>query len=278
MTIFKNPFFSSAGQAERLENVGNTLLAAVGIKKGGVQGNTKNKSLNSALSVVASHPFATAGFAAGGVNPSGAVAAARAAGGAVASSFSKASLGTKAAVVVSVPVIAGALTTSPKLATDVANAPGSLANFGRNIGRVAESPGSDSLARLVKENPVLAGGTIAGAALLAGGAVTGALSTIATRQNTKAIISSTSTSPPPGTLTESSTALYPTSPAGGSNLVAPVTDSNVKTPILSSPTPIGTRKRKRKPIKASPNITQNVKVYNIDDRDVSDRKVYKRGR
>jgi hypothetical protein len=65
MSIFQNKFFSVAGQAERIRNVGATLASAV--SGGGVQAHTSSKTANKILSTIASHPFISAGVATGGI-------------------------------------------------------------------------------------------------------------------------------------------------------------------------------------------------------------------
>lgn len=58
MGIFDNPFFSIAGQKERLTNVYETLKAAVTLQ--GVQSNTGIKPVDVVLSSAASNPYLTA--------------------------------------------------------------------------------------------------------------------------------------------------------------------------------------------------------------------------
>lgn len=66
MAIFKNKFFSVAGQKERLANVGKTVVSAVS-PGGKVQSNTGLSIIDKPLSAVASHPFISAGVAAAAV-------------------------------------------------------------------------------------------------------------------------------------------------------------------------------------------------------------------
>jgi len=275
-SIFQNEFFSLAGQAERLSNVGNTLLAAVGIKKGGVQSNTGSKVLDTALSAAASHPFITAGAAAAVVNPAGAGAAIKSAASAVGREFSKATLGQKAVAVVSAPVVAGALASSPKLRSAAVEAPSSLASFGGNIGSLAENPTLENLGKLAKENPILTGLAATTGLVAVGAAGRGVAQVVATSLNTSAIRESTKAAA--GAVMTSSSPLNPNSVAGTSALVAPVTDSSVKTPIIPASKGTYTRVKRRKKAKEPQRISQSVRVNITDDRDVSDRKVFKQQR
>jgi len=274
MGLFQNDFFSAAGQKERLANVGNTLLAAVGLKKGGVVSNTGIKAADVVLGAAASHPFLTAGAGAVVTNPSGAAAVVKKAVSVAGAEFSKLSLGGKAVTVVSTPIVASAVISSPKLQKSIANAPSSLVSFGANLGAVAENPNLETVGNLVKENPALTVG-LAGAGLLVGGsAVRGVANIVATAQNTAAIKKNTQAG---SVLENSDTVLYPLSVAGKSNLVAPVTDSAVKTPILPVRQGKTTRKKNKKQARLG-NITQSVRVNITDDRDITDRKVFKQQR
>lgn len=81
-SIFKNKFFSVAGQKERLANAGKTIVAAVLPKSlGGGVSSTLNptskvgKVANKVLETAASHPFATAAVGAVAAKPKVAIAA-----------------------------------------------------------------------------------------------------------------------------------------------------------------------------------------------------------
>jgi len=184
-------FFSLEDQLRRLTNVKDVLLSAVGIKEGGVKANTPFAPVNAVLGAAASHPFLTAGLGAAVVNPAGAAAVVKSGAKAIGSEFSKATLGQKTLAVVSAPIVAGAVVSSPKIRGAALNAPSSLANFGGNVGALVEDPNLENLKKLATENPLItAGAAAAGLGVLGVGAA-GALSTLATRQNTKAIIEST---------------------------------------------------------------------------------------
>ena len=266
---FNDSFFSVAGQKERLANAGNTLLSAVGIKGGGVQSNTGVKVLDSVLSAGASHPFLTAGAVATAINPTGAVAGVKAVGGVVSAEFSKLSLGAKAVTVVSTPVVASALLSSSTLRSSVASTPSALVNFGSNIGNLADNPSISNLTKIAKDNPLISGLAVATGLVATGGAVRGVAGIIAIAQNTSAIKESNKMAEK---VVESAVPLTPSitsSPVGTPILAPPVSTSSV-TPRRN----VGGARRRRK-AKEPQRIVNNVRVYNIDDRDNVDRKVYK---
>lgn len=184
-------FFSLEDQLRRLTNVKDVLLASVGITKGGVQANTGFAPADAVLGAAASHPFLTAGLAAAAVNPAGAGAVLKSAGSAAKTEFSKLSLGSKALTVVSAPIIAGAVVSSPKLREAALNAPSSLANFGGNVGGLVEDPNLKNLTKLATENPLITAAAGAAGLAVLGGTAAGAISTISARQNTQAIIENT---------------------------------------------------------------------------------------
>lgn len=283
MSIFSNDFFSVAGQKERLANVGNTLLAAVGIKKGGVQSNTGLKPVDTVLSAAASYPFVTAGVVAGGMLVTGTKApaaftnVAQPVAGKAISSFSALSGKQKAVAVVSSLVVPPALVTSPKLRSAVASAPSGLVNFGANVGSLVEDPSISNLSKIAKENPVIAAGAVATGLIGAGAAVRGVASIAATAINTGAIRENTGVAAAAGqsVLGAEKGIISSPSVAGNTALAAPVANSEVKTPIIPAGRSVSTTRKRRKTKQKTPSMTQNVKVYNIDDRDINDRKVYK---
>jgi len=188
------------------------------------------------------------------------------------SSFAGAKLSTQAAVVVSAPIVASALATSPTLRSGVANLPSGLVNVGSNIGNLVENPTAANLSSLIKENPVIVGALGAGA-VVAGGLGVGALAnTASTILNTKAIKENTKVASQ-----DILSTVKPLSPVSDTALVAPAVDSSVKTPIIPSgdKSSIANTRKRTKKAKESPRVTQSVRVYNIDDRDKYDRKVYK---
>lgn len=181
-------FFSLEGQLQRLTNVKDVLLSAVGINEGGVKANTGFAPVDAVLGAAASHPFLTAGLGAVAVNPAGAAAVVKSGAKAIGSEFSKATLGQKAVAVVSAPIVAGAVVSSPKIREAALNAPSSLANFGGNVGALVEDPNLQNLKKLASENPLITAGAAAAGLGVLGAGVAGALSTLSTRQNTQALL------------------------------------------------------------------------------------------
>jgi hypothetical protein len=65
---FQEPFFSKAGQIERLKNVGAVLNAAFNpFSETKVEANVENRALKYGLEAFANHPYLASGIAAGGV-------------------------------------------------------------------------------------------------------------------------------------------------------------------------------------------------------------------
>jgi hypothetical protein len=185
MSIFTNPFFSIAGQIERIQNVGNVLLASV--TKGGIKSNTNIKPLDTVLTAVANHPFITAGVAAAAVNPTAAFSATKSVASSLGTSFASSSLKTKALVVGGGIVGGNVLITSGKAREAVINTPTALANFGQNIGTFSDNPSFDTAKNIVKENPIISGIVATGAVLAAGVGIGSLANTLATSANTRAI-------------------------------------------------------------------------------------------
>lgn len=95
-------------------------------------------------------------------------------------------------------VSAGALVNSAKTREAVIKAPTSLYNVGANVGKFVENPSLASATNVFKENPVATTLLGVGSAALIGygtsGLIASALSTSATRANTKAMINNTASS------------------------------------------------------------------------------------
>lgn len=269
VSIFKNDFLSIAGQKERLANVGNTLLSAVGIKGGGVQSNTGVKVVDTVLSATASHPFVTAGVVATATTTLGktaVTAVAKKVGEVAVANPGKATLAGVAGL---------AVVKSEKGREAVLNTPSSINNFTSNVAKVIDNPSIEGVKNIAKENPVLTAGLATGLAVAGGLGLAGVASSVATFANTKAIKESTNQTQ--GLLNEAITTTSPVVMTSSS----PVGTPNLASPVLTSKAPPrsvvagGARRARRK--KASvPSINNNIKVYNIDDRDNNDRKVYKR--
>ena len=176
--IFKNKFLSTAGQKERLQNVGSTLKAA--LTGQGVQSNTGVKAVDKVLSAAASNPFTTAAV----VTPANTLGAAKA-------GFQALSTGGKVATVAAAPVVASVVLTSPDTIKKAASAPRSAAQFGSNVTEFINEPSVERAKDIVRDNPIIAGGAAALGigALGAGtaGLIGTAINTRATKQNTEAL-------------------------------------------------------------------------------------------
>ena len=71
MAVFKNKFLSTAGQKERIGNVGKVLGIATGVYNPNKQTLVTAKGKKNAITTIASHPFMTAGVVAGGITALG---------------------------------------------------------------------------------------------------------------------------------------------------------------------------------------------------------------
>ena len=178
MSIFASPFFSKAGQKERLVNVGRTLKGALTGEK--IVGLTPNATANKLLGAAASNPLITAGL--------GAVAAAPAAAlGAASSGFGALSTTGKVATVGAGLVVVPAVIQNPQIASKAAQAPSELAKFGSDLGKLSKDPSVEGFKGLVEESPVISGAVAGGALILGGAAVRGAANIASTAANTRAI-------------------------------------------------------------------------------------------
>ena len=178
MSLFANPFFSRAGQKERLVNVGRTLKGALTGEK--IVGLTPNATANKLLGAAASNPLITAGL--------GAVAAAPAAAlGAASSGFGALSTTGKVATVGVGLVAVPAAITNPDLISSASKIPSGLAAFGSDIGEFFKDPSKEGLLNIVRENPEASAAAAAVAAVTAGPVVRQGLDFISRNQNTDAI-------------------------------------------------------------------------------------------
>ncbi len=224
MSIFENSFFSLAGQKERLANVGNTLLAAVGLIPGGVKSNTGIKFIDSALSTPASHPFLTAGAVTSGLTAAGKSAPA------VVKSILQPAISTIGKTIAAAPIksaiaaILGAtVLKSEKGRESLASAPTAVNNFTSNLAAVIDQPSIANLEKTFKENPILASTGVAATVVAAGVGVGGALSSYLTYANTKSVKQNTAAmSAPAGPEVETSS-LVDVPPVGKSYIPASAT-------------------------------------------------------
>lgn len=265
MVTFTNPFFSVAGQLERLSNVKNTLVAAVTGQ--GVKADTGNATVNKVLETAASHPFATAAVAATVINPTGALAAAKTVASSVGKSFAAAPLTTKAAVVVATPIVASAVIQSPKLQSAIVKAPSSLANFGTNVGKLAENPSIAGVKELVKENPILTTAVAAGAIAAIGGGIGLAANTLATFTNTSATKQNTlGTGEPTLANTQPTGVQMPTADLVPSKSLAPTPQTAPTANLVAQPqksSSVATRKKRKSKRVSRPTGNNITKVLNI---------------
>jgi len=190
MSIFTNPFFSIAGQTERIKNVGSTLNAAFNpfAKVKGVTSNTGNVTADKILSTVASHPYVSAGIVAGGVtaikNPAQVY-------NVVKNLVTPKTTVGKVAALVSTPVLlGGAMQVVKNKPTETLNAvistPNKLFQAGQDLTNLATEPSMDKGIQFVKDHPYFTSGALL-TGLVALGFTTGsALSIISNYQNTKA--------------------------------------------------------------------------------------------
>jgi hypothetical protein len=194
MSIFTNPFFSIAGQVERIKNVGATLNAAfnpfASVK--GVTANVSNPTVKAVLETVASHPYVSAGVVAAGVtavsNPSAALAVAK-------KLVPKSTLGKVAAVTIAPTVIGGvttAIKNSPTKALDLAlSAPSKGFNAGQDLNKIIQEPSLQSGIDYIKAHPYFSAAAITvGLAAIGFSSVTIA-SLLSNHYNTKAVIENT---------------------------------------------------------------------------------------
>lgn len=265
MSIFQNPFFSVAGQLERLANVKNTLIAAVTGQ--GVKSNTGNAVVDKALSTAASHPFATAAIATAVVAPTTTVNAIKEVAKGAVSSFVAAPVATKAAVVIAAPIATSAVLQSPKLQKAIVNAPKSLANVGSNVGNLIENPSIENAKKLVTENPIIAGGAALAGIAAVGGGLGLAANTVAMMGNTKAMKNEMES--PPTTAPTDSKALLPSPESKLTPVETPVSSVSPKDAptgqLVATKSKSVTKRKKAKRQSRLPSVPQslNIRVQNI---------------
>jgi len=144
--IFSTPFFSIAGQKERLSNVGKTLYAAVTGQ--GVQSNTGIKTVDKALSAAASNPFTTAAVVTVAAAPLKTLSLAK-------SAFNALPATGKVAVVAAAPIVTSAVVSNPKIVTSAAKAPKELSRFGSDVGGLIKEPSVKKAKELLQESPLI---------------------------------------------------------------------------------------------------------------------------
>jgi len=161
----------------RRDNAKATIISAITGK--GATSNTKNNTVNTVLSKVASNPFATAGIIAGIKSP------------VTGQAFSKGQIGKTTIGLVAVPVVTSAVVSNPQAtAKGIKEASGfsqDLTNFSGNLASVKNF---DDIYKVAKENPVLTGGLVlVGGFLVKGGTnvVSNIINTQSVKDNTDAL-------------------------------------------------------------------------------------------
>ena len=172
---------------------------------------------------------------------------------------------------------------------DVSKGAATFVSEGATLGTQAAQlrQGKITAEEFIKNNQtaLLAGGialaTVLGIAAIP--AIASFLNTRAVKENTKATINAVI--PPTEEKKNKETVMqdavnevHPASVSGESSLVAPVTDSSIKSPMKPTTKSSNTGVKRRKKAKETSRISQSVRVNITDDRDVTDRKVFKQQR
>lgn len=268
MGIFTNPFFSIAGQVERLTNVAGTLNAAFNpFSKDKVQANVTNPTMKTALETVANHPYIAAGAAAGAITavayPAAALSAAKAA--------IPTTIKGKVAAAIAAPIVVGVIAKSGKAREALLEAPSSLTQLGAGVGELIEEPSLKKAWELVKEHPIAAGAAAAGAAIVVGGGIGLAANTVATMLNTKETKENTL-----GGVPQTAAGEIPT------GVGAAIPEKEIQTaegyPATAQTTTVTTGKKRyrRARLQEKPSVRQNVRVGVIVQNKATGRSVFLR--
>jgi hypothetical protein len=221
---FTNPFFSVAGQVERLQNVGAVLaIAAYPFSADKVAVNIDNQPLKSAVSFVANNPYSTAAVATTLASP----AALNSIGKAVTS------LPIKTQVIAGSAALIGTAFVSTNQPAQIAVSktlplltPEQLTKSAANLGRIT-NPGAQTSFSDVKDyvssNPTLAVASIVGGALTFGSIGAG-LNYLATKENTNAVKKNTDAT------------------IGSASSSLPASDASSVSPAAASPSDLSTAK------------------------------------
>ena len=229
-----------------------------------ITANVSNPALKTALETVANHPYAAAAVVAAPIAIAKSPAVATVAKNIVTSVAPKTVVG-KVATVAAVPIVAGAIARQPiETISAVTALPSGLANFGGNVAQVAANPTLENAAKVFKENPVIAGATVAATVAAVGLGTSALLSNIA---NTAAVKENTKVMQTEGiNISPTSNLLPQTSSITGAALPA-ASVSSPQTPTLPQTqivrvggTTSSTRRRKRTSKAVMPSIRQNVNV------------------
>lgn len=247
MSIFNNPFLSVAGQSERLQNVGNTLVSSLTGK--GVKSNTGNANVDKVLSAVASNPYTTALA----VTPVNTIKA----GGAL---FSSLPTGGKVAVGIATPIVISASLSNPTLIKSTAELP-------KTVSQLGGISSWNDLKDFGKAHPVVSTGVIIGGGVAIGSGVSGliasAINTSAIKENTQATINNFKETMPQITNTP-----IQKSNVGGTEtpLTTPTLPQSVQTVGYKNTNAVSKPKAKRKTLYRSPiNVTNRINIFNKND-------------
>jgi len=251
-STFNQPFFSVAGQVERLKNVVGVVNAAFNpLSKATVTANVSNPTMKAALETVSNHPYVSAGIIAGGVTAIAKPAATLA----LAKSAIPTTLKGKVIAAVAAPVVIGVVSKAPvQTAKALIEAPSQLSEFGSGIGQLATKPSLESAKALFKESPILTGAALAAVAVVAG---KGIFPAIATARQTEAIQEQTEAIKGVGAVLPTEQANYATAPVGKSTAPSVPVTPQTQTVMAGA-----TKKYKRKAKKAilTSRISQKVNV------------------
>lgn len=168
----------------------------------------------------------------------------------------KSALG-KVAAIAAVPIAAPVLISSPKAREKLVNSPSELAQFGTDLGKLAEEPSTENLKNLVKESPIITTGILTTLGIVGAKTILPALQTKAVKEQTEAINKQTEAienlpTTPVIMPTETKEIEVTQKPAQPSNLA--------ETKTITSDTPKKARKRSRIKKNYGGNVNQRVNV------------------
>jgi len=233
MVTFTNPFFSIAGQVERLKNVGATLNAAFNpLAKGGVVADTGNKTIDKVLGTIASHPYVAAAIPALALNPAVALPVIKAV-------LPQTAKGQVIAAVASIPVagiVVQAVANKPTEVLDKAlSAPEQAFDFGKQIGGLATEPSLDKGIQILKEHPGASISVLLGLLIAAGYTSASAISLYVNYMNTQAIKKNNELMANPPETPTPQPYVAPTAPQAPTPYVPPQTNTP-STAVVAPPT------------------------------------------
>lgn len=256
-----------ADQSARLKNVVDVYKSVLTGKGAQVVKSSGSEKLDQLVSSAASHPFISAGIIASAVNPAAALAALKQGGSKIATEYGQSKLGTKVALGVAAPVVAGALMSSQKVRSEVVNLPSTLTEFGADIGNAIDNPSLSSLGQIVKDNPVAssvaAAGILGVAGLGAASLISNVANTQAVKANTKATKQAIESLTQTNTLLPDAVVALPAEKSLQSSAMTEEVPITPATQVLGkSAGSLTARKRKRKQARDMPSQIMRVAIYN----------------